>query len=71
MFLEYENVAPDNNSSERAIRNVKVKQKISNQSKTLKGAQFFVVLRSIIDTAFKNNLNIFETLFYISKLRTE
>jgi transposase len=71
MFLKYENVAPDNNGSERAIRNIKVKQKISNQFKTLKGAQVFVVLRSIIDTAIKNNPNIFETLFYISKLRTE
>jgi transposase len=70
-FLEYENVAPDNNSSERAIRNIKVKQKISNQFKTPKGAQIFVALRSIIDTAIKNNLNVFDTLLYISNLRAE
>jgi hypothetical protein len=70
-FLKYENVEADNNSSERAIRNVKVKQKISNQFKTLKGAQIFVVIRSIIDTAIKNNLNIFDTLFYIANFRAE
>ena len=70
-FLKYENVEADNNSSERAIRNVKVKQKISNQFKTLKGAQIFVVIRSIIDTAIKNNLNTFDTLFYIANFRAE
>lgn len=70
-FLKYQEVEPDNNSSERAIRNVKVKQKISNQFKTVDGAKIFVVIRSIIDTAIKNNLNIFDTLFYISNLRAE
>jgi transposase len=69
--LEYENLEPGNNSSEGAIRNIKVKQKISNQFKTLKGAQVFAVLKSIIDTAIKINLNIFGTLFYISKLMAE
>ncbi|MEY3500260.1 MAG: hypothetical protein RL308_1929, partial [Bacteroidota bacterium] len=53
------------------IRNVKVKQKISNQFKTLKGAQIFVVIRSIIDTAIKNNLNTFDILFYIANFRAE
>ena len=70
-FLKYEHVAAYNNSSERAIRNVKVKQKISNQFKTLKGAQIFVVIRSIIDTAIKNNLHTFDTLFYIANFRAE
>ena len=70
-FLKYKEVEPDNNSSERAIRNVKVKQKISNQFKTIDGAKIFVVMRSIIDTATKNNLNIFDTLFYIANLRVE
>ena len=70
-FLKYKEVEPDNNSSERAIRNVKVKQKISNQFKTIDGAKIFVVMRHIIDTAIKNNLNIFDTLFYIANLRVE
>jgi len=58
-------------SSEKGIRNVKVKQKISNQFKTLKGAQIFVVIRSIIDTAIKNNLHTFDTLFYIANFGAE
>ena len=70
-FLEYQDVGPDNNSSERAIRNIKVKQKIFNQFKTLKGAQIFVVLRSIIENSIKNNLNIFDSLSCISNFRAE
>lgn len=59
-FLYYSKVEADNNSSERAIRNVKVKQKISGQFKT--GGQTFCVLRSIIDTAIKSKIDIFNIL---------
>ena len=57
-FLYHPNVPPDNNGSERAIRNVKVKQKISGQFKILSAAENFAILRSIIDTAIKNNQNV-------------
>ena len=40
-----------NNASERAIRNVKVKQKVSSQFKSLDGAKSYETLRSIIDTS--------------------
>ena len=33
-FLEHPNIPPDNNGSERAIRNVKVKIKVSGQFKS-------------------------------------
>lgn len=56
-FLYYHQVPPDNNGSERAIRNVKVKQKISGQFKSFDGAKTFAILRSVIDTAIKNDLN--------------
>lgn len=49
-------VPPDNNASERAIRNVKVKQKISGQFKS--GQDTFCILRSIIDTLRKRGLDI-------------
>lgn len=66
-FLYYHEVPPDNNGSERAIRNVKVKQKISGQFKSLVGAQNFAILRSVIDTAIKNKL---KPLNVISQINT-
>jgi transposase len=68
----YHNLVPsDNNGSERAIRNVKVKQKISGQFKTETGAQTYAVIRSITDTCIKNNLNILGTFKTIANLRAE
>jgi transposase len=59
-FLYHEPVLPDNNASERAIRNVRIKQKISGQFKS--GQQAFCVIRSVIDTALKRNRNVWEIL---------
>ena len=56
-FLQYEDVPPDNNGSERAIRNFKTKLKISGVFRSDEGAERFAVIRSIIDTAIKNNKN--------------
>lgn len=67
-FLYYHHVPPDNNGSERAIRNVKVKQKISGQFKSFTGAESFAILRSVIDTAIKNNLNPLHSLSEINAL---
>jgi transposase-like protein len=61
-FLLYPNVPPDNNGSERAIRNLKVKLKVSQQFKSTQGAKDYATLRSIIDTARKRDLNEFEIL---------
>ena len=66
IFLFMEDVPPDNNASERAIRNVKVKQKISGQFKTSKAAQNFAMIRSIIDTLIKQNKNILQNLHRIA-----
>jgi transposase len=54
-FLYHPEVPYDNNASERGIRNVKVKVKVSGQFRTHKGAQRFAVLRSIIDTYRKKH----------------
>ena len=56
-FLYHPAVTPDNNGSERAIRNVKVKSKVSGQFKSGTGAKAFAVLRSVADTAHKNSQN--------------
>jgi len=66
-FLYYKDVPPDNNGSERAIRNVKVKMKISNQFKSLEFAQHYAVIRSVIDTTIKNSMNVFDALINLAK----
>jgi len=70
-FLFIEDVPPDNNASERAIRNVKVKQKISGQFKTGTAAQNFAKIRSVIDTTIKNGMNVLEALTLIAKLHPQ
>ncbi|MCG8475267.1 MAG: IS66 family transposase [Cytophagales bacterium] len=68
-FLYHENLAPDNNASERAIRNVKVKQKVSGQFKT--GQNRFAVLRSIVDTLKKQGKDIFDFLVNLAKTQPQ
>jgi transposase len=66
-FLLDENIPPDNNGSERAIRNIKVKQKVSGHFKSYDGAKNYANLRSIIDTSRKRGLNEFESLVAVVK----
>ena len=61
-FLYYKEVPPDNNASERGIRNIKVKMKVSNQFKSYEFAQHFAVIRSVVDTTIKNGQDVFSTL---------
>lgn len=61
-FLYHLEVPPDNNGSERAIRNAKVKMKISNQFKSFEFANHYAVIRSVIDTTIKNSKNVFDAL---------
>jgi len=70
-FLYHPDVPPDNNASERAIRNIKVKQKISGQFKSTFGANCFAMIRSITDTCLKNNQNILNALKLIAQSKPE
>ncbi|MFE3871682.1 transposase [Flavobacterium sp. ZS1P70] len=70
-FLEHFQVPADNNASERAIRNVKVKQKVSGQFKTENGAQIYAVIRSVTDTCIKNDQNILDAFKTIAVLQAE
>jgi transposase len=67
-FLYYENVPPDNNGSESAIRNVKVKTKVSGQfrNKEGKGADRYAKIRSIIDTKIKNGQDVYSALISLA-----
>ena len=63
--LYYKDTPPDNNGSERVIRNVKVKQKISGQFKS--GQKAFCILRSVVVTCLKNGVDVFFALSSIAK----
>lgn len=53
-YLFYLEVPFDNNGgSERAIRNVKVKQKVSGGFRSDRGAEIFYIIRSVVDTIIK------------------
>jgi len=67
-FLYDQKVPPDNNASERAIRNVKVKMKVSGQFRSEIGIQTFAVLRSVIDTCNKREMNILKTMTSIASM---
>ena len=62
-FLDDPNVPHDNNGSERAIRNIKVKTKISGMFKTEIGVDQFAVIRSVIDTFIKREQPVLTSLF--------
>lgn len=70
-FLFIRDVPSHNNASEQAIRNVKVKQKISGQFKTAPAAQNFAKIRSVIDTTIKNGMNVLDALSIIAKLQPQ
>ena len=70
-FLYHPEVPPDNNASERAIRNVKVKQKVSGLFKSANGAQIYARIRSITDTCIKNGQSTIEAFITIAKLQPE
>jgi transposase len=55
--LYHRQVPPDNNMAERGIRNVKVKQKVSTGFRSMKGAQAYAVIRSIVDSAIKQDID--------------
>jgi hypothetical protein len=67
-FLSDPSIPLDNNASERAIRNVKVKQKVSGFFKSFKGAENYATLRSCIDTALKQGINHWNKLCEIAAL---
>jgi transposase len=70
-FLYHQYVPADNNASERAIRNIKVKQKISGQFLNQNNAMDFAIIRSVIDTAIKNGANVFNSLKLVANLLPE
>jgi transposase len=62
-------VPPDNNGSERDIRMIKLRQKVSGCLRTLTGAQQFCAIRSYLATAAKHGHHFFDTLVMLAEGR--
>src|SRR5436190_23318631 len=66
-FMAYPDVPPDNNSSERAIKAAKIKDKVSGGFRSVQGASRFVQLLSLTQTLRKQKLAILPTLTALFK----
>jgi transposase len=67
-FLFFPDVPYDNNGSERAIRNIKVKQKVSGGFRSERGAEIFAILRSVVDTVIKKGGDPYEDIRFTLNL---
>jgi transposase len=66
-FLSNPHVPYDNNASERGMRKIKVKQKVSGCFRTDEGADDFAKLHSIVETAMKNGNSKFNAILAVVK----
>jgi transposase len=66
-FTTDRRIPPDNNGSERDIRMIKLRQKVSGCLRTLTGAQQFCTIRSYLSTAAKHGRNFFDTLVMLAE----
>ncbi len=66
-FMAYPDVPPDNNSSERAIKAAKLKDKVSGGFRSAQGASRFAQLLSLTQTLRKQKLAILPSLTAIFK----
>jgi transposase len=66
-FTQDWRIPPDNNGSERDIRMIKLRQKVSGCLRTLTGAQQFCAIRSYLSTAAKHGRTFFDTLVMLAE----
>ena len=64
-FLSNPSVPYENNASERGVRKIKIKQKVSGCFRTDSGADDFAKLHSIAETAMKNGNSKFNAILAV------
>lgn len=64
-FLSNPSVPYDNNASERGVRKIKIKQKVSGCFRTGSGADDFAKLHSIVETAMMNGNSKFNAILAV------
>lgn len=62
-------IPPDNNGSERDIRMIKLRQKVSGCLRSLAGARQFCAIRSYLSTAAKHGRTLFDALVMLAEGR--
>jgi hypothetical protein len=62
-------IPPDNNGSERDIRMIKLRQKVSGCLRTLAGARQFCAIRSYLSTTAKHGKQFFDVLVMLAEGR--
>lgn len=65
MFLYDFNMPFDNNLSERDLRHVKIKQKVSGHFNSMEGIKIYLDIKSIIGTLKKQGRNFYKEIFNI------
>lgn len=55
-----------NNLSERSLRSSKTKQKVSGQFKNIDRAKDFAIIKTYIETCYRNGINPMDALFRLS-----
>lgn len=68
-FTTDRRIPADNNGSERDIRMIKLRQKVSGCLRTLTGAQQFCAIRSYLSTAAKHGKHFLEALVLLAEGR--
>jgi len=66
-FTTGRRIPADNNGSERDIRMIKLRQKVSGCMRTLTGAKQFCAIRSYLSTAAKHGRNFFDTFAMLAE----
>lgn len=69
MWLYDFSIPPDNNLSERSLRGIKSKMKISGQFQNIKNAEFHANIKTYIETCYRNDINPTDALISLMEDR--